>query len=135
MIPGHVKSMTNISLVRCKMRKITSLEQNNKPIPIGFFFAKQKGPRSPHQTSTEEGHQSCPSRRVLLDGSVISYKVWRQALKVRELCQKTRPVGIVLVKKKSRVSQNVSQTLLAKCKSSTAQNISRESRKKIKPSF
>ena len=68
------------------MRKIPSPEINDKLIPILYFFAdEQKGLRSPYQASTEQGHQSRPSRRLMLDWSAIPYKVWIQALKVREL--------------------------------------------------
>ena len=41
MIPGHVKSMTNLSLVRCKMFKIRSPVMNDKLIPIlSPFFCR-----------------------------------------------------------------------------------------------
>ena len=38
MIPGHVKNMINLCLVRCKMLKIPSPDINDKLIPILFYF-------------------------------------------------------------------------------------------------
>ena len=44
MIPVHVKSMTNLSLIRCKMLKILSPVTNDKLIPIlsSFLADRQK---------------------------------------------------------------------------------------------
>ena len=38
MIPGHMKSMMDLSLVRCKMLKIPSPAINDKLIPILFIL-------------------------------------------------------------------------------------------------
>ena len=65
MITGHVKSMMNLSLVRCKMLKIPSPDINDKLIPILFFFV-------------------LPTSRKVKEARTTVYG-WRQALKMREL--------------------------------------------------
>ena len=87
MVPGHVKSMMDLSLVRCKMLKIPSPVINDKLIPIlSFFFADVQ---------------------KVLKKLAPPYTVGdKLSIKVREL---ERAVGILLAKCKPSSAQNVSR--------------------------
>ena len=91
MISGHVKSMMNLSLVRCKILKIPSPVINDKLIPISSSFFCRRA-------------ESVEEARITVYG-------WRQALNQgeRSRARKERTVGILLAKCKSSAAQNISR--------------------------
>ena len=88
-IPGHVKSVMNLSLVTCKMLKLPSPVINDKLIPILSFFADVQ--------------------KVLQEDRVIVYG-WRKALKVRARARnRKRTIENFQAKCKPSATQNISR--------------------------